>query len=381
MEVISTNAPSVSITSDRGNVICTGTSVTFSANAVNAGLTPSYQWKKNGSNVGLNSSTYTANSLSSNDIISCVVTGGSTCSANQTAVSNNIVMSVNAIIFSTVTISSNFGNGICSGTNVTFTAYPVNGGATPAYQWLKNGIAVGTNSESYTIGNLNDNDIIHCVMSSSLACFLPDTSDPISMHVEPCVQLNLKLFIQGYYRGNGTMLAVVDPVRHPDLCDTISVELRSASPPFNIVYEERGTIDISGNGKFYFPSSALNSHFYIVIQHRNAIETWSNSVIFVNNSLVNYDFSLSASTAYGTNQAFLGDGFYALWSGDVTDGITPGVRDGIINDADHTLINNALQQFNTGYIFPDLTGDGIVESADFSLIELNYIFAITRSRP
>jgi hypothetical protein len=40
------------------NPICAGTSVTFTATIVSGGASPSYQWHKNGANVGANSATY-----------------------------------------------------------------------------------------------------------------------------------------------------------------------------------------------------------------------------------------------------------------------------------------------------------------------------------
>ncbi|MDO6430458.1 T9SS type A sorting domain-containing protein [Flavitalea sp. BT771] len=46
----------------------------FTANAVNAGASPTYQWLLNGSPVGTNSSTYTNTSLNNNDVVSCVLT-------------------------------------------------------------------------------------------------------------------------------------------------------------------------------------------------------------------------------------------------------------------------------------------------------------------
>jgi len=45
----------------------------FIANAVNAGVSPSYQWMLNGSPVGTNSNTYTNTSLAANDVVTCIL--------------------------------------------------------------------------------------------------------------------------------------------------------------------------------------------------------------------------------------------------------------------------------------------------------------------
>ena len=57
------------------------------------------------------------------------------------------------------------------------------------------------------------------------------------------VTLNLKLFIDGFYLGGDSMIAVVDPVNYPLLCDTIIVELHNAVTPYNMVYTLKGVID------------------------------------------------------------------------------------------------------------------------------------------
>ena len=100
--------PSVSISASSNN-ICTGTSVTFTATPTNGGSSPSYQWKKNGSNVGTNSTTYTNSSLVNGDVITCVMTSNASCANPTTATSNSTTMTV---------YSSTVGGSVSSNQNV-----------------------------------------------------------------------------------------------------------------------------------------------------------------------------------------------------------------------------------------------------------------------
>ena len=87
-----------------------------------------------------------------------------------------------------------------------------------------------------------------------------------------------------------------------------------------------------------------------------------------------YDFSSLQSKAYGGNIHALGDGFFAIWSGDVN-------QDGFIESSDYSSVENSSQLFLFGYVNDDLTGDGIVESADYSLIENNSQLFLIVARP
>ncbi|HPI55224.1 MAG TPA: immunoglobulin domain-containing protein, partial [Chitinophagaceae bacterium] len=132
--------PSISILANPGTSICTGSSTTFTATISNGGNAPMYQWKKNGVNVGTNSNTYTDNTLVNGNTISCELTSNETCLSVSNVLSNVLTMTVANPVTPSVTISANPGTTICAGVNVTFTATPSNGGSSPTYQWLKNGI-------------------------------------------------------------------------------------------------------------------------------------------------------------------------------------------------------------------------------------------------
>jgi uncharacterized protein (TIGR02145 family) len=156
------------------NPFCQGSSVTFTATSVNEGTSPAYQWQVNGVNVGVNNSIYTYNPLNG-DLVSCVLTSSVACSLGNPASSNTITMIVNSNLPAGVTIVAS-SNPFCPGSSVTFTATPVNGGASPSYQWKVNGVNAGTNSHTFTY-NPADGDSVRCVMTSNLSCV---TGNPAS---------------------------------------------------------------------------------------------------------------------------------------------------------------------------------------------------------
>ncbi len=177
---------SVSISAS-STTICAGINTTFTAVPTNGGTTPSYQWKLNGTNVGINSATYSNNALVNADAVTCVMTSNATpCLTSSPATSNTITMTVNPNIIASVSISAT-NTTTCAGISETFTATPTNGGTTPIYQWKKNGTNVGTNSPTYSSATLANGDVITCVMTSSATCVSPvsATSNPITLTVNP----------------------------------------------------------------------------------------------------------------------------------------------------------------------------------------------------
>lgn len=182
-----TTTPTVSISAAPSGNICVATSVTFTATTANA-ISPAYQWKKNGLNVGTNATIYTNASWTNGDVVSLTMTSSVGCATSTvTTNSNNITMTVNAPVTPSVTVSGP--STACQGTTVQFTANPVNGGAAPSYQWYKNGSPVGTNQPTYSSNGLVTGDAITVAMTSNAACASPSvtTSTPITMTISPMV--------------------------------------------------------------------------------------------------------------------------------------------------------------------------------------------------
>jgi hypothetical protein len=77
------------------NNICAGESVTFTATPANAGATPSYQWKVNGTNAGTDAATFTSTTLVNSDVVSCTMTPGCDAQTLSAVNSNSVTMTVN----------------------------------------------------------------------------------------------------------------------------------------------------------------------------------------------------------------------------------------------------------------------------------------------
>ena len=182
--VNTTVIPSVIISAPQ-DTICAGTPLTFSANGINKGALPIYQWQKNGVIVGNNVGSYTDSTLANGDNIMCVLTSNAVCADPDSAISNDIVVNVNAIIVPFISIKANTGDTICSGTSVTFSASASGQGNLPAYQWQLNNNPVGGDSNSYTSSSIMNGDSINCILNSNAACANPvtTTAPAITMNV------------------------------------------------------------------------------------------------------------------------------------------------------------------------------------------------------
>jgi hypothetical protein len=120
-----------------------------------------------------------------------------------------------------------------------------------------------------------------------------------------------------------------------------------------------------------FHPSTTAANYYLVVKHRNSVETWSVPVIFTNGSL-SYDFTDAASKAYGGNLIQKGTKF-CIYGADVN-------QNRFIDLKDASPIQNAINNYLMGYLLPtDATGDHIVDLKDSSVEfnnQSNYVQAL-----
>jgi hypothetical protein len=184
------------------------------------------------------------------------------------------------------------------------------------------------------------------------------------------------------YRGadesTAFILATLNLTENLEACspmqDTITVLLRGSSAPYDLVDSARGYLSPSGSVTLNFVKPIDGVSYYIVIKHRNSIETWSKSggEMFTAGSLT-YDFTTSASQAYEDNQVLVGSN-YSVYTGDVN-------QDGIVDLTDIVAISNDANAFVTGYAVSDLNCNEIVDLADLLYAFNNSSLFVSIKRP
>jgi hypothetical protein len=135
--------PTVSINASATTIV-SGTNVIFTATPSGGGSTPVYQWKKNGIDIGTNSSTYSDNTLQNGDVINCQLSISAVCATSLTAISNNKIIGITPSSC-TATIAAGGPLNFCPGGSVVLTANPDTAYGT-TYLW-----STGATTRSITV--------------------------------------------------------------------------------------------------------------------------------------------------------------------------------------------------------------------------------------
>lgn len=148
-----------------------------------------------------------------------------------------------------------------------------------------------------------------------------------------------------------------------ETADLITVKLAASSPPYYILasFQE---VELNRNGICTVPvPSFLSGSYYLLISHRNSIESWSSVPLSFTTGNVTYNFSDNASKTYGNNAVFTGNR-YCIFGGDVN-------QDGVVDTGDMTPVDNDSAVFAAGYLSTDVNGDGIVDTGDATIVDNN----------
>jgi hypothetical protein len=168
--------------------------------------------------------------------------------------------------------------------------------------------------------------------------------------------VELTMFIEGFYNaGSNTMVS-----------DTVTVQLRNSASPFAIADESKGIVASNGTAQISF-GNAGSGNYYIVLLHRNSIETWSASPASITSGgNISYNFSTTASQAFGNNMK-LADSSplrFAIYSGDEN-------QDGFVNLTDVVNVYNNATTFINGYVASDMNGDNLTDLSDIVITSNN----------
>ena len=187
--------------------------------------------------------------------------------------------------------------------------------------------------------------------------------------------LNLTVLLEGLFNGsamNKAKNATGDEYTGP-VADQITVELHESDAPYALAGGPY-TVDVNtdGTATVTVPAS-LGSSYYIVVKHRNSIETWNGTPVSFDGASMSYNFSSSAGQAYGNNLKLV-SGKYVIFGGDVN-------QDGIIDSGDMIPVDNDASNFVTGYLTTDVNGDGVVNSGDINMLNNNTSVFVAKITP
>ena len=191
------------------------------------------------------------------------------------------------------------------------------------------------------------------------------------------VTVHLKLFLHGYYDNNGLMQKVLynqsvvsDPASV--LADSVTIELHAASYPYSMIKTTTALLHTNGTLTCSFPDDVLGTPYYIVIHHRNTIETWSAAPMTITADMT-YDFTTAASKAYANNQVDVsGNGtIWAMFTADLN-------QDQNVDLLDMPILEDDIALYMYGYAATDLNGDGNTDLLDVIYLDYgiaNYVFS------
>lgn len=161
--------------------------------------------------------------------------------------------------------------------------------AVGTYSWTPS-TSLNSSSVQYPVVTALANTTTYTVTATVNGCTVSDT---VKITLCPTtINLQLTALLQGMQL-NGSMPAYLYEMglsTNPNDCDSIVVELRSATSPYALMSTSSSIMNTSGVSAHTFPGALAGSSYYIVVKHRNSIETWSKSPVLLNSGANSFSF-------------------------------------------------------------------------------------------
>lgn len=140
----------------------------------------------------------------------------------------------------------------------------------------------GINAPNFTV--VNQQQINAIVPSGAVSGFIAvvnayDTAFSASpINIIPAFPFTVNMFIEGLYIGGGLMSGLLSP----NIVDSVKIQLREPVAPFTILHSQSTLLSRNGQTVLVVPGLLSGNSAYIVVRHRNSIETWSKVPVVLN---------------------------------------------------------------------------------------------------
>ncbi len=175
---------SIALSGGSTNPTCAGKIINFTATPVNGGSAPVYNWKKNGTPVGVAAVTYSSSAIANGDVITVDMTSSNQCAVPATSTSNSIAMTVIPVDTPRVTVTITKGsNPGCKDSLIEFTASTTPSTLTPTYTWQLNAVTVASGPVYSSVSLITNDVVVASIAMSGPGCRSTDntSSSPITM--------------------------------------------------------------------------------------------------------------------------------------------------------------------------------------------------------
>ncbi len=176
--------------------------------------------------------------------------------------------------------------------------------------------------------------------------------------LQPQIRLSLKILFEGLYFPLFNQMSRRDSVK---------VYLKNSIFPYANVDSCTLILDSLNTFNIFSFYNAPSGNYYVVVKHFQSIETWSKlggEAFYNNGELYSYDFTTSASQAYGNNLKRKGSK-YCIYTGDLN-------QSGFIDATELLMVENDAANFLAGrFVLTDLNGDEIVDASDYMIVDNN----------